>query len=80
MPVTVNTYDSGNYSIELDDPSFPSISDEHDASFWHDELLVFYAVEEYEGSDGIIRLERIPLLYFNADEHTYVGTHGAYEE
>lgn len=80
MHVTITTYDSGNYSIELEDPAFPSICDEHDASFWHDELLVFYAVEEYEGSDGIIRLERTPLLYFNADEHTYVGAHGEYEE
>lgn len=80
MHVTITTYDSGNYSIELEDPAFPSICDEHDASYWHDELLVFYAVEEYEGSDGIIRLERTPLLYFNADEHTYIGTHGEYEE
>jgi len=80
MHVTITTYDSGNYSIELEDPAFPSICDEHDASYWHDELLVFYAVEEYEGSDGIIRLERTPLLYFNADEHTYIGAHGEYVE
>ena len=80
MHVTITTYDNGNYSIELEDPSFPSICDEHDASYWHDELLVFYAVEEYEGSDGIMRLERTPLLYFNADEHTYIGTHGEFVE
>ena len=79
MHVTITTYESGNYSIDLEDPAFPSICDEHDASYWHDELLIFYVVEERKESDGKIYIDRTPLLYYNADEYTYVGTHGADE-
>ncbi|MBO4635527.1 MAG: hypothetical protein J5685_00095 [Clostridiales bacterium] len=74
----VYSYDNG-CSIEFDDPAFPQVSDNHDVSYWHDELLVFYVLDENEGSDGQIHISKLPLLYRNADEHTYVGTHGAYE-
>ena len=71
------TYDNGAYSIEFDDPAFPQTSDVHDASYWHDDLLVFYVLDEEEGSDGRTVYYKIPIVFVNADEHTYVGSHGA---
>ena len=77
--LNIETYDNGDYWINLADPLFPSIGSEKDVSYWHDELIVFYVVEENEGADGKAVISKSPLLYFNADEHTYTGSHGGYE-
>ena len=74
----VYTYNDGSCSIKLDDPTFIEFYAGHDASKWHDDLLVFYVIEENKGSDGQTVINKEPLFYVNADEHTYVGTHGAY--
>ena len=75
----IETGDNGDYWINLADPLFPSIGSEKDVTYWHDELIVFYVVEENEGADGKTVISKSPLLYFNADEHTYTGSHGGYE-
>ncbi|MBO4635526.1 MAG: hypothetical protein J5685_00090 [Clostridiales bacterium] len=72
------TYDDDNYSIEFEGDDFTQVSRNGDPSNIHDEVIVFYSIFDIE-YEGEIKHVKDPFIIVNADEHTYTGTHGAYE-
>lgn len=66
----------GNYTVHLLDEAFPVLHQHYDAG---PKELIFYRVEESE-ENGQTKINKVPFLWLNADEYTYVGDHGAYEK
>ena len=71
----VNGPYDGDYEVHMLDEAFPILHQHYEAG---PKELIFYRVEEYE-QDGEIKISKDPFLWLNADEYTYVGEHGAYE-
>ena len=74
----IDEYDDGNYNIVFEDNAFPQLckSGKHDDI--GDTRIVFYVTYEYE-YNGETYTGKDVFLDLSPAEHTYVGTHGAYE-
>lgn len=66
----------GNYTVHLLDEAFPVLHQHYDAG---PKELIFYRIEESE-ENGQTKINKVPFLWLNADEYSYVGDHGAYEK
>ena len=74
----IDEYDDGNYNIVFEDDAFPQLckSGKHDDI--GDTRIVFYVTYEYE-YEGVTYTGKDVFWDLSPAEHTYVGTHGAYE-
>lgn len=74
----IDEYDDGNYNIVFEDDAFPQLckSGKHDDI--GDTRIVFYVTYEYE-YNGETYTGKDVFLDLSPAEHTYAGTHGAYE-
>lgn len=74
---TIYEYDN-QYNIEFEDKTLPQLCHGGKPENIGDEWLIFYTIEEYE-FEGEKVISKDIFFDLNANEHTYVGTHGAYE-
>ena len=74
----IDEYDNGDYGIVFEDDSLPQIGKSGKNNDFGDARLVFYVANEYE-SNGETKIEKEIFWDVSADEHVYIGTHGAYE-
>jgi hypothetical protein len=74
----ITEYGEGDYNIEFEDPTFPQLGKSGKHDDLGDSRMVFYTVYTYE-YEGVSYYTRDIFLDLSPDEHTYVGSHGAYE-
>ena len=74
----IDEFDNGEYSIVFEDRSLPQLGKHGDHDDIGDTRIVFYVANEYE-SNGETKIEKEVFWDLSPAEHTYVGTHGAYE-
>lgn len=74
----IDEFDNGEYNIVFEDESFPQLGKKGDHDDIGDTRIVFYVIEEYD-YEGETRIGKDVFWDLSPLEHTYVGTHGAYE-
>jgi len=67
-----------DYNIVFEDEAFPQIGKRGKHDDIGDTRMVFYTVNEYE-KNGEKAISKDVFLDLQPDEHTYAGSHGAYE-
>ena len=70
-------FDNNDYNIAFEDETFPQLCKSGNHDDIGDYRMVFYTVEEYE-DNGETRIFKDVFMDLNPDEHSYSGTHGAY--
>jgi len=74
----IDEFDNGDYNIVLEDESFPQLGKSGKHGDIGDTRIVFYTTYEYE-YEGVTYTGKDVFWDLSPQEHTYVGTHGAYE-
>ena len=74
----IDEFDNGDYNIVLEDESFPQLGKSGKHGDIGDTRIVFYTTYEYE-YEGVTYTGKDVFWDLSPKEHTYVGTHGAYE-
>ena len=78
LPFTVEEQEGNNYNIVFDDDRFPTVCCSGDPDDLGDEMIVFYIT--YDAVyDNVPYVGKEIIWYTSAEDHHYVGNHGAYE-